>query len=232
MKPEKSRLEQLTLDLNRRWGKDTLRPLSELREVVACIATGFPKLDQALGVGGIPRGRITELTGIITSGMSTLALRLIASAQASGDMAVYVDMQRTFDADYALRCGVQLERVLVCRPRNVVLGLDIAQDLIASSAIGILIFDLGLDNPAIDLAQSIRHLLPALSVSSCALIFLTTTDEILEQTTLRLRIEKEHWLRRRNDVTGYRSRVSILKNKLAPIARPVTITIPLNRSIP
>ena len=111
--------------IQQRWGTQALRRWGEApayrqgqaaRAVEAPhIPTGFPALDQALGIGGIPRGRITEMMGAPTSGMATLALKVIASAQSRRDMAAYVDLGYTFDPDYAARCGVTPDKLLLVR---------------------------------------------------------------------------------------------------------------------
>ncbi len=238
------RLEETTRAIQERWGITALRKLDTASsQAVACMSTQFPSLDRALGIGGIPRGRITEIAGRPTSGMGTLALRIIASTQAGGDMGVYIDSARTFDPEYATLCGVALDRLLVCRPKDHELGLSVAHDLIASGGVGVLVFDLGAESLKAGGANGIGKLLPVLAQSPCALVFLAWSEwsgqenheppgGVSYHATLRLKIEKERWLHRRADVRGYRARVTVLKNKLASPGCPVGITISLQRGSP
>src|SRR5258708_31351707 len=139
------RLERIAAGIQERFGAGVLHRADSLPDTdVACISTQFPALDRALGIGGIPRQRISEIVGVPTCGMNTLALKIIASAQQQGDMAVYVDPDRTFDVEYAARCGGQIDRILVVRPANEPLGLDTARDLAASGGAGVLVYDLGM----------------------------------------------------------------------------------------
>jgi recombination protein RecA len=239
------RLDRVAGAIQERWGDRVLRVPGSVSSTtpIPHISTQFRILDQALGIGGIPRGKLTEIVGAPTSGMGTLTLKVMASAQAAGDMAVSVDPSRTFDPDYAAACDVRLESLLVIRPKDHSQGLDITLDLIASSGVGVLVYDLcGADaQTATRVANSTARVLAALAKSPCALIFLTAgkrtptqakTAALSPHAALRLGIEKERWLLRRKDVRGYRTRVTILKNKLAPIGRPVTITISFGRHEP
>src|SRR5258708_5676351 len=109
------RLDDLVTQIQERFGPSALHKQAWLRENPH-ISTRFPLLDRALGIGGIPRGRIPEIASTPTSGMGSLALRLIGSAQKEGDQAVYVDSDCTFDAEYAAHSGVDLDRLLIVRP--------------------------------------------------------------------------------------------------------------------
>jgi recombination protein RecA len=245
--PEKTkRLEQTAQAIQERWGARALRSLDALIQAdFPHVATRFPLLDRALGIGGIPRGRITEIAGMPTSGTGSLMLRTMASAQAEGDMAVYVDAGRTFDPLYAARCGVNLDRLLLVRPSAYRDGLHITHDLVASGGAGLLVFDLGTD-PGSALTEPLDWLVSPLAGSPCALVFLIPLSRqpaapardraaglaLAHYATLRLKVEKQRWLRRRQDVRGYRTRVTILKNKLAPPGRPVTLTISVDRANP
>jgi len=143
------------------------------------ISTSFPRLDRALdGSGGIPRGRITKILGVPTSGMITLTLKIIATAQAQGNLVAYIDLGGTFDPDYAVRCEVSLSHLLLIRPQTGLEGLEIAHTLIASRSIGVLVFDSVahlFDDPhgAQTLSTTLRQFPAALAVSPSALIFLT-----------------------------------------------------------
>jgi recombination protein RecA len=211
------------------------------------VPTGFPALDKALGMGGIPRGRITEILGTPTSGMATLALKLMANVQEDRDTAAYVDLSYTLDPDYAARCGVSLERLLVVRPHSGKEALEIAGSLIAGGGIGMLVFD-SVSNLLMEaqgtrlMSAALRQLVGALAESPCALLFLTPLhfgDAASEDNypsgfalphyaAVRLLIEKERWIKRRRDVRGYRARVTVIKNKLAPGGKSAAIEITFN----
>ena len=211
------------------------------------IPTGFPDLDKALGIGGIPRGRFTEILGAPTSGMATLTLKLIAKAQEDRDTAAYVDLSYTFDPDYAVRCGVSLERLLLIRPHGGREALEIAVSLIAGGGIGVLVFDsvshlLGETHGPQLMSAALRQLVGVLAESPCALVFLTplyfgdaTSKDnypsgfaLPHYAAVRLLIEKERWIKRRRDVRGYRAKLTVIKNKLAPGGKSATIEITFN----
>ena len=246
---KRRRLETTVATIHQRWGLKALRRWGEVDKKVGipCIPTSFPALDQALGTGGVPRGRITEILGVPTSGMSTLAPKIISSAQSHEDTAVYVDLGHTFDPDYAVRCGVDLATLFIVRPHSGREALEITQALIASGSTGVLIFDSVphlLREPlgARDMSAALRRMAATLDSSPCALIFLTplhfgdasSADNYPSGFTLphyasvRLLLEKESWIRKRCDVRGYRSRVVVLKNKLGPAGKSATIAITFN----
>jgi recombination protein RecA len=243
-KAKSRKLEMTVQAIQKRWGAKAIRKLeaSATKMEVPHIPTGFPALDQALGTGGIPRGRITEILGAPTSGMATLALKLIAKAQEDRDTAAYVDLSYTFDPDYAVRCDVSLERLLLIRPHSGREVLEITTSMVADGGTGVLAFDsvsqlLGETHGSQLMSAALRQLVGHLAGSPCALVFLTPLyfgDAASEDNypsgfalphyaAVRLLIEKERWIKRRRDVRGYRARVMVIKNKLAPSGKSVTI---------
>ena len=112
---KKKRLEMTVASIQQRWGWQALRKLdsSSATAAVPHISTGFPNLDQALGIGGLAKGRVSELLGPATSGKTTLALKFLVQAQANGGAVGYVDHARFFDPDYAHRCGLDLSLSLI-----------------------------------------------------------------------------------------------------------------------
>lgn len=237
------------LQIQKRWGPKALRKLEASKAAVEIphIPTGFGKLDKALGIGGIPRGRVTEILGAPTSGMATLALKLIAKAQEDRDTAAYIDLSYTFDPDYAVRCDVCLKRLLLIRPHSGKEALEITASLIAGGGIGLLVFDsvsqfLGETHGPQLMSAALRQLVSALSESPCALVFLTplyfgdaaSQDNypsgfaLPHYAAVRILLEKEHWIKRRRDVRGYRARVTVIKNKLAPASKSAAIEITFN----
>jgi len=248
---KRKRLEAAVAAIRRRWGPNALRQGGQVRQAAAAmphISTGFPVLDQALaGINGIPRGRVTEILGAPTSGMATLALKVVAQAQAEGDTAAYVDLGTTFDPDYAARCGVDLNRLLLIRPKTGLEALEIVLILVANRGTGILIFDpvsdlLADQDGAQALSVSLRQLPQALTRSACAPIFLTPLRfghamspanypggfALPHYATVRLLLKKERWIYKRGDIRGYQARVLILKNKLGPAGQSAPIAITFN----
>ncbi len=248
---KRKRLEATVAAIQRRWGTKALsRGERELRPTAAVphISTSFPSLDKALAeTGGIPRGRLTEILGAPTSGMATLALKIMASAQAEGETAAYVDLGRTFDPDYAARCEVNLAQLLLVRPANGLEALEIVQSLVVSRGAGMLIFDATthlFDDPqgAQALSIALRQLPSVLAKSSAVLIFLTPLQfggamsaanypsgfALPHYATLRLQLKKEKWIHKGRDIRGYQARVLVLKNKLGRAGRQATIAITFN----
>jgi len=181
-----------------------------------------------------------------TSGMATLALHIMARAQAKGDLAIYVDSEHTFDPAYAAGCGVNLQTLYLIRPQTVAHGLAMLPELAASGGLGMLIYYAGLpplntmQAPAVRGAASIlRQLNAALRKSTAAMLFLTpllTSDSpeaaiyptgwgLPAVAALRLWLRRERWLHRRRDVVGYEAEVSVIGNKLAAPGRSATIRL-------
>ncbi len=224
-----TQLDVTVADIQRRFGPKAVTKLGQLEDAeVVPLPTGFARLDVALGIGGVPRGHITEFIGTPTSGVGTLALKLIASAHAIGDMAVYLDLSHTFDADYAVRCGIALHDVLIVRPHSAAEALDIAYSLVSNRSAGVIIYDAAFAPREMPNPASVNRLLAPLAESACAYVWLSATNgrpPSVDGISQRLHLQREHWLKRRRDVRGYRARVTILKNKFSPLRQPVQITI-------
>lgn len=233
-----NRLDNIVAGIQQRWGANVLRKLNKPDGGVPHIPTGFAVLDHALGIGGIPRGHITEILGTPTSGMSTLALKIIASAHAQGDMAAYIDLARTFDADYAVRCGIDVASLLIVRPRSIDEAFDIAAAFSSNGSVGIITYDPGLHRTDPTQEQTgLNRLASLLAQSSCAFICLWIATDAANSSVfslhaaVRLHVERERWLRRRRDVHGYRTRITILKNKFAPHPRQVSLVIGFSSAV-
>ncbi|GAB4434641.1 MAG: hypothetical protein Kow0031_16390 [Anaerolineae bacterium] len=211
------------------------------------IPTGFAALDAALdGCGGIPRGRISELLGAPTSGMTTIALKVMAQAQQLGDHAAYLDLAHTFDPDYAARCGVELRRLLLARPHNGPEALAMVDALLRRRGPGLLIFNsvAGLRDAPLS-PTALSQLNAPLARSGAALLFLTPLrsggafstanyppDFALPHfASLRLALAKEKWLNRGRDVRGYEARVLVLKNRLGRAGQQAAIAITFNGTV-
>ena len=232
-----ARLEQVIAAIQRRWGTHALRLLGDAATApaVPVVPTGFAALDAALGIGGVPRGRLTEMLGTPTSGMTTIALTLIARAQAKGDLAGYVDLSRTFDAEYAAHIGVDLASLLLVRPSSAADALEIIQALVASGGVGVLVVDAlallqSVPQDARLLEQALRVLPGVLAASPCAVLALTplpyspemarslafTGSLLAHAASIRLHIVREAWLPAEQGPPGCHARISVLKHRLAP----------------
>ena len=200
------------------------------------LPTGFPELDAALG-GGLPRGRLTEITGRPTAGTVTLALKAVTQAQAQEEAAVYLDLKRTFDADYAARCGVDLDNLLLVRPYDAGQAFALLRDF-ADSGCGVLVCDLLPALADARLAQVLGQLLLPLAQSATALLCLLSLPSRQERSlqdaslsyyaALRLQLRRERWLHRGKEIRGYRAQALIAKNKLGPAGQQATIEITFN----
>jgi recombination protein RecA len=248
---KKEKLEMAISAIQKRWGVRAIgRSASQSTREFPHISTSFPKLDDALGVGGIPRGRIIELIGIPTSGMSTLALKITAQAQLQGVTVVYLDLGRTFDPDYARRCGLRLAQLTLIHPYDVLQALSILSDFVIIGRVDLLVFDMPAhlqDEPqmAQRLSSTLGRLLAPLSKSGSTVLFLSSLPPRAEATlsaypkqailphfaTIRLLIQKERWLYKQRDVRGYEAQVSVVKNKLAPPGQQVRIGITFNGTV-
>lgn len=237
-------LNQAISAIHRRWGPLALQSSVPASSSSSWIATGFPTLDTALATG-IPRGRITELLGRRTSGMRTLALRILAHAQRQGELTAYLDLQETFDPEYAAYCEVDLAHVLLVRPAHGDEALAIVHALLATGEVGAIVVDgtdgiTGEQQGQQKLANALCRCLPLLGGAQTALIFLTPCDEpsrtitgthpadaLAHSAAVRLCLEHEHWLHEQDDVSGYQVKVSVLKHKRAPAIPPTSLTINL-----
>lgn len=248
---KRNRLDFVVKQLQRQFGSQALRRGDQAFEhrQKSAIATGFADLDAALGIGGIPRGHLTEILSGQTAGAATLALKVIAQAQAQGDLATYVDLAETFDPDYAARCGVQLARshFLLVSPATMVEALEIIHTLITHRSSRVVVLDavsplLVTPGEAASITSALRQLPPVLAKSDCALIFLTFLESSTPKTityppgfaalphitTLRILLRKERWLIKHNDIRGYESRALVLTNKLGQAGRSAPLAITFN----
>jgi recombination protein RecA len=250
---EKLKALQLTIDkLEKSYGKGAVMKLSD--EVVSdqpSISTGSLGLDIALGIGGIPRGRVTEIYGPESSGKTTLSMHCIAEAQKAGGMAAFIDAEHAFDRGYAEKLGIDTENLLISQPDNGEQALEIAEHLIRSGAIDIIVIDsvaalvpkselegemgdskMGLH--ARLMSQALRKLTGTISKTGCACIFINQLREKIgvmfgnpETTTggnalkfyasVRLDIRRIGQIKESADnVLGNRTKVKVVKNKMAP----------------
>jgi recombination protein RecA len=217
---------------------------------IAAISTGSISIDYALGVGGVPRGRVTEIYGPESSGKTTLALQVIAEAQREGGMAAFVDAEHALDAQYAHKLGVDLENLLVSQPDNGEQALEIVEVLVRSNSVDVVVVDsvaalvpkAEIDGEMGDaqmglqarlMSQALRKLTGIVSKSKTTLIFINQLREKIgvmfgnpETTTggralkfyasVRIDIRRIASIKDGDQVVGGRTRVKVVKNKVAP----------------
>lgn len=208
------------------------------------LSTGFPALDRALGMGGLPKGSLCELVGPTTSGKTTLALKFLVQAQGGGGQVAYLDQATCFDPDYAHRCGVDLSRLLVGAPADGREALAMAEALVRSGSLAALVFD-ALDvlwtEPGAEYALTsfLNRLSAPLTRSGTILLVLhesptgvfSPLSALASTAAVRLQLVRERWLRRHGDVRGYEVRVEVLKNRLGPEGRAVTLSLEFNGTV-
>jgi len=249
---EKLKALQLTLDkIEKTYGKGTVMKMGDAPiEIQEVIPTGSLTLDIALGIGGLPKGRVIEIYGPESSGKTTLAIHAIANAQKAGGIAAIVDAEHAFDMNYAQKLGVDISSLLISQPDNGEQGLEIVDNLIRSGAIDIIVIDsvaaltprseiegemgdsvMGLQ--ARLMSQALRKLTGTISKTKCCCIFINQLREKIgvmfgnpETTTggnalkfyssIRLDIRRIGQLKEAEAVVGNRTRVKVVKNKMAP----------------
>lgn len=193
---EKLKALQLTMDkLDKTYGKGTIMKLGDTAIAdIPVISTGSISLDHALGIGGLPRGRVVEIYGPESSGKTTLALHAIAEAQRQGGIAAFIDAEHAFDRFYALKLGVDTENLLISQPDNGEQALEIAENLIRSGAIDIIVIDsvaaltpkseiegeMGDSKVGLQarlMSQALRKLTATISKTGCCCVFINQLRE-------------------------------------------------------
>ena len=227
-------LEMALGQIEKQYGKGAIMLMGDAasRIQVSVIPTGCIELDAALGVGGVPRGRIVEIYGPESSGKTTIALHIIAEAQKMGGMCVFIDAEHALDPVYAEKLGISMDKLYVSQPDNGEQALDIADALVRSGAID----DMGDSHVGLQarlMSQALRKLAGVVGKSRTCVIFINQLREKVgvmfgnpETTTggkalkffasIRLDVRKIDTLKQGNSPVGNRTRIKVVKNKVAP----------------
>ncbi|MBI3756840.1 MAG: recombinase RecA [Deltaproteobacteria bacterium] len=257
MANDKERDRERALDLavsqiEKQFGKGSIMKLGEgvMIQDIATISTGSLGLDLALGIGGLPRGRIVEIYGPESSGKTTMALQVVAEAQKEGGTCAYIDAEHALDLGYATKLGVKAEELLVSQPDNGEQALEITETLVRSSAVDVIVIDSvaaltpraeiegEMGEPQMGLqarlmSQALRKLVGTISRSKTLVIFInqvrmkigvmfgnpeTTTggNALKFYASVRLDIRRTGAVKQGEEVVGNRTKVKVVKNKVAP----------------
>ncbi len=248
---KKKQLEQAILQIEKQFGKGSIMRLGEdVQKTIDVIPTGCLTLDQAIGIGGVPKGRIVEIYGPESSGKTTVTLHILAETQKMGGTAAFIDAEHALDPQYASRLGVDIDNLYISQPDTGEQALEICEALVRSGAVDCIVVDsvaaltpkAEIDGEMGDsfvgiqarlMSQALRKLTAIVNKTNCCVIFINQLREKIgvmygnpETTTggkalkfyssLRMDIRKTDVIKDGTEIIGNRTKVKIVKNKLAP----------------